>query len=133
MSLIEWRESFSIGLAEVDGEHRALIDMINALHASLGPQAGAGRIVAALGEIHARIAAHFALEERAMRQLDYAARGEHKADHERLLDELLDIMDSVESPADYDRTVLGKRLDDWFVGHFRTHDLRLHAWIAGRR
>jgi hemerythrin len=132
MSLIEWREEFTIGLPDVDHEHRELIAMINALHESLGPVADVQRIVAALGEIHARIAAHFALEEREMHKLGYAYVAEHKNDHERLLDDILDIMDAVESPANYDPEALGRRLSKWFTGHFRVQDSRLHRWLAGR-
>lgn len=108
MSLIAWRDEFTIGLPDVDHEHRELIAMINALHESLGPAADVARVVAALGEIHARIAAHFALEEREMRKLDYISVREHKDDHERLLDDILDIMDAVESPADYDPVGAGQ-------------------------
>jgi hemerythrin len=132
VSLIAWREEFTIGLPDVDHEHRELIAMINALHESLGPAAEVERIVAALGEIQARIAAHFALEEREMRRLDYISVTEHKDDHERLLDDIMEITDAVESPADYDPEAFGQRLSRWFTDHFRTHDARLHRWLAGR-
>ncbi|HLG52500.1 MAG TPA: hemerythrin family protein [Steroidobacteraceae bacterium] len=132
MNLIAWRDEFAIGLPDVDHEHRELIAMINALHESLGPDTAVEQIVAALGEIHARIAAHFALEEREMRNLKYVSLAEHKDDHERLLDDILDIMDTVESPRDYAPEALGARLSKWFTGHFRTHDSRLHRWLAGR-
>ena len=132
MSLIAWREEFTIGLPDVDHEHRELIAMINALHESLGPAAEVERIVAALGEIQARIAAHFALEEREMRRLDYISVTEHKDDHERLLDDIMEITDAVESPADYDPEAFGQRLSWWFTDHFRPHDARLHRGLAGR-
>jgi hemerythrin-like metal-binding protein len=132
VNLIEWRKEFTIGLPDVDHEHRELIAMINELHGSLGPDTGVDRIVAALGEIQGRIAAHFALEEREMLRLRYTALAEHKDDHERLLDDILDIIDGIEKPADYDADVLGRRLSSWFTGHFRTHDARLHRWLAGR-
>jgi len=41
-----------------------------------------------LGDINARICAHFALEERLMRERGYDENREHKADHDRLLDDL---------------------------------------------
>ena len=132
MSLIAWRDEFAIGLPDVDHEHREMISMINALHESLGSAVDGDRIVAALGEIHARIALHFALEEREMHRLDYIAFLDHKEDHERLLDDILDIMDSVESDAGYDPVKFGRRLSKWFTEHFRTHDARLHRWLVGR-
>ena len=36
MSLIEWKDEFSVGVAEVDLEHRDLIDLINDLHSLMG-------------------------------------------------------------------------------------------------
>jgi hemerythrin-like metal-binding protein len=133
VSPIAWREEFSVGLPDVDHEHRELIAMINELAGSLGPQSDVQAILGALGEIHARIAAHFALEEREMRQLNYSALAAHKGDHERLLDDILDIMAGVESPGGYDPALLDRRLSAWFTEHFRTHDAQLHHWLEGRR
>lgn len=129
---IAWREEYSVGLPDVDHEHRALIVMINELAGALGPQTPRATIVEALGEICSRIAAHFALEEREMRSLKYIGLGEHKRDHERLLEDILDIMADVESPGGYDPALLERRLSDWFTEHFRTHDARLHHWLARR-
>jgi hemerythrin len=61
----------------------------------LGAERSAERIEAFLGEIYARISAHFALEEKDMQARAYPERPAHKADHERLLDDLRDIMDEV--------------------------------------
>jgi hemerythrin len=133
MSTIAWQDEFATGLPDVDHEHRELIEMINELLESLGPDPGTPRIPAALGEIHARIAAHFALEEREMRRLKYVAVGAHKSDHERLLDDILDIMAEVESPGGYDSAAFARRLANWFTEHFRTHDALLHHWLVDRR
>jgi hemerythrin-like metal-binding protein len=130
---IAWRDEYSVGLPDVDHEHRVLIEMINEAAAALGPQTPSARIVEELGEICARIAAHFALEEREMRDLKYVGLGEHKRDHERLLEDILDIMADVESPRGYDAALLENRLTTWFTEHFRTHDARLHHWLAARR
>jgi len=46
-----------------------------------------------LGELYARIAAHFALKEKIMRDNGYDEYHDHKADHERLLDDIRDLMD----------------------------------------
>ncbi len=126
MSLIEWRDDFSVGVASVDLEHRELIDLINELHALIGKNASAEDVVAMLGEIFAQISAHFALEEKYMLDSRYPRREEHKADHELLLDELRDIMDLVDEDGSYDEHGLSQDLQRWFTEHFRTHDALLH-------
>jgi hemerythrin len=126
MTLIEWKDEFSVGVASVDLEHRDLIDLINDLHGMMGKDASQDQVVSALGEIYAQISAHFALEEKLMRDTEYESLADHKEDHESLLDELRDIMDRVEDDGSYDEARLSGELNTWFTEHFRTHDAKLH-------
>jgi len=134
MQLIEWRDEFSIGLPEVDHDHRRLIAEINQLHEMIRSGQEVAALSVSLGGIQTAIAAHFALEEKDMASLGYDQLATHKADHERLLDDILDVIDDVCDGARYDPSALATRLSDWFGIHFRTHDARLHAWLvhAGR-
>ena len=79
MTLIAWRTDFETGIPDVDHEHRALIALINELPAALdaGPGVAARDV---LGDIHAGISAHFALEERLMRENRYDEYREHMQD-----------------------------------------------------
>ena len=126
MSLIEWKDEFSVGVTEVDLEHRDLIDLINDLHAVMGAGATQDKVVDTLGEIYTQISAHFALEEKFMRNSKYPAYPSHKEDHEILLDQLRDIMDRVEDDGSFDEERLSAELEKWFSDHFRTHDSKLH-------
>lgn len=126
MSLITWKDQFSLGIDQVDFEHREMIELINELDASMTRNESHARVVDTLGEIYARIAAHFALEEKIMRDSRYDGYAVHKQDHELLLDGLLDVIDSVDAEGRYDRAALSEELDKWFSDHFRTHDARLH-------
>lgn len=130
MPLIAWDEKFSVGIAAVDHEHRALIALVNEAHARLGHPDAVVDVEDVLGEIYARIAAHFALEERLMQERRYDDYAAHKADHERLLDEIRDIMDDVEDYGIYDAPRLARRLAEWFSVHFQTHDARLHRNLS---
>jgi hemerythrin len=133
MSVLQWQDRFSIGIAEVDHEHRELIQLINDLHAALGGDRSQERVEEFLGEILARIAAHFALEEKSMVALVYPERGAHKQDHERLLDEIRDIMDDVNDRGILDEARFSERLSAWFGDHFASFDERLHRYLVGRK
>jgi hemerythrin len=126
MSLITWKDEFSVGVAAVDLEHRELIELINVLDADIQQYATQTTVMETLGEIYARIAAHFALEEKIMREAGYGGFATHKQDHELLLDELLDVIDSVDEAGRYDRAGLSRGLERWFSDHFQTHDAKLH-------
>ena len=133
MALIEWRDDFRIGIESVDYEHRQLIDLINELDQSLSQDAGKDAVSDFLGEVDAQISAHFALEEREMRDLGYRDYADHKADHERLLDEIRDVAEAFEANAyaDY-RKLLATHLETWFTEHFRTKDAQLHHFLKHR-
>lgn len=126
MSIIEWDDNYSIGVDAVDHEHRELIGLVNEAHERLMYTGEDGEVMDFLGEIYARISAHFALEEQLMRVKNYDHFEAHKSDHERLLDEIRDIMDDYEDDAFFSEAQLATRLRVWFTQHFRTHDARLH-------
>ncbi|MCC7045484.1 MAG: hemerythrin family protein [Alphaproteobacteria bacterium] len=131
MALLEWRQQFTIGVAEVDYEHRELIKLINHLHQTMVEGSPEPRIASFLAEIHEAIAAHFALEEKIMRDSRYQLYDEHKEDHEALLDEIREIMEGFDS-GDYaaGKADLGGTLSAWFGRHFQTHDARLHRALG---
>lgn len=127
MPLIAWHDGFLTGIASLDHEHREMIELLNDMADSVLPEGDAERVADFLGEVYAKIQAHFALEERIMRAHRYAGLATHKADHERLLDELREIMESQEDDAGFDyREALSIRLRDWFMVHFHEQDAKLH-------
>ena len=130
MSLLQWKSEYAIGIEAVDHEHREMIDLINGLHDSLSEPDTEITIAEFLGEIYAKIAAHFALEERVMRERGYDEFADHKADHERLLDDIREIMDDYELRGTFDDDTLATRLRDWFGTHFSTKDARLHKYLG---
>jgi len=130
--LIQWQDKFRTGVEAIDHEHRQLVDLINRVDAEFAARDRAST-AHLLGELLAAISAHFALEERVMQENRYAGYREHKDDHERLLDDIRDIMEDAEHgrPESY-REALAPRLDTWFSRHFQTLDAKLHAKIGPR-
>ena len=126
MALIEWKDCYSVGVAAVDYEHRELIDLINRVHEDLSAGRPEFGISAFLGEIFRGISAHFALEERFMRERSYDQFSEHKQAHEELLEEIRNIMEDYQANPEAASRRLSGQLDSWFTQHFKTHDARLH-------
>ena len=126
MTLIEWRDDFCTGMAGVDFEHQQLIEQVNSIYALIDNKADKDSVVNGLGDIYGSISAHFALEERMMERHGYDQYELHRADHERLLDEIRDITDEFEHSTSLDEDRFKQRLNAWFQDHFKTHDSRLH-------
>lgn len=88
---IQWSSSYSVGIAEMDNQHRKLIDMINDLHAAL--KKGAGQSV--LGDIFARLLTyvdyHFKLEEQTMAKAKFKGLQAHQKVHQDFVNKVVDM------------------------------------------
>lgn len=127
MALLQWKDRFSLGIDAIDHEHRSLIELINKLHEEMHGNATQDTIEAFFGDLLMHISAHFALEERIMREQKYDQYPAHKQDHEWLLDDLRDMMDSATVENRANAEALSDRLESWFTRHFETHDARLYG------
>lgn len=130
MKFIEWNDKFSVGIASVDHEHRQLIELIGAFQRKIEKDDSVDTKLEYLGETYAQISAHFALEEKLMREFQYERYEDHKADHEKLLDQLRDIMDATEDDLEIDNDTLGTKLETWFSRHFQEKDAHLHGKLG---
>ena len=130
MKYLKWEEQYSVGIDAVDYEHQNLMDMINTIYAELEDQRDVLEIERTMSDVHAEIAAHFALEERLMRNADYEEYAEHKNDHEDLLDQIRCMMDAITTDPEPALDMLSEKLSDWFSGHFATFDARLHSKLG---
>jgi hemerythrin len=83
-AFMAWSDSFSVGVAKFDEEHKQLIGQINEMHDSVR----AGVTSEVLGRISdaliAHTLAHFEHEERYFDELRYPRAGVHRAMHEHL-------------------------------------------------
>lgn len=97
MPYLEWNPAFDTGIAGIDYEHHRLVDMLNEIHELMLRDAGPGQIAAILADLHALASAHFALEEKIMRDQAYPGLAGRRDTHYRLLDQVREIMDAYET------------------------------------
>ena len=129
MTLLSWKDEFATGIESVDFEHREMIALINDLHAEMVGRKDSDSIEQFLGDVHAAISAHFALEERIMQRSGYHEYLAHKENHEELLDQIRDLMDMQHEDADAGLALLQRQLANWFEVHFASFDARLHGQL----
>lgn len=129
MPPIEWKPEYSVGDPAIDHEHQELVELVNSAAAAILERRPGTDIDRAFGDLFRAVTSHFALEEEQMRGAAYDQLNPHKADHERLLDELRDLMEASTRPEDAAER-LTRTLEAWFSDHFRTHDARLHRHLG---
>ena len=85
---ITWDSSFETGIADVDAQHRRLVDIINSLVDAIGhaPKSALKDIVVQLKD-YAQY--HFQTEEKIMEEAGYAGLAEHRDEHAMFVDQIL--------------------------------------------
>jgi hemerythrin len=129
-SEIEWSPDFLIGIEELDFEHKTLIENINRLHRKLASHDDIDEIRDTMGDIHVHMQSHFALEEHLMLENDYPHYIEHKAEHNKLLDMLIEQMVKFGSASDtVDTQAVEDKLKHWIVFHIVNSDRKMSQMI----
>lgn len=125
MILVQWKDDYSVGAERVDDEHKALIERINRLYDRLMNEDDPAAVSVFFESLTNVISIHFALEERFLREHGYEKLPQQREDFERLLDEILGLLDEFDRNEETDRENLAARLDGWLSSHSETHDARL--------
>jgi hemerythrin len=132
MPLLTWKSEFAVGVESVDFEHEQMIKLINEIYDEMKTRKDADSIEQFMGDVHFSISAHFALEEKLMREAAYPEYEAHKEEHEGLLEQIRDLMDKFALDPDKGFDLLQEKLSDWFEHHFATFDARLHGQLENR-
>jgi len=128
MSLSSLKGSLRTGIDSLDYEHRKLVGVMEELCESFDRAGSAHEVSNLFGELYTKASAHFALEEHLMREKEYAFYDAHKADHERLLDQIRHMMEAYEDGMCRDcGTSLRTCLEAWLAGHVTDADTRLRT------
>ena len=124
--LLEWSDAYLIGVDSLDREHLDLFARVNELNAQLARHEDKSRIEETLGEIHSRMMAHFALEEKFMRDTDFPNYARHKREHERFLSNIVEVIEEFRKVPGlgYSESLMAE-LKHWIINHVLTSDQEL--------
>ena len=133
-TLFEWDDSFLIGIEELDHEHKRLIEDINRLHAELARRQEKPEIEKCLGDIWARMQAHFALEEHVMKEHGYRYFNQHKREHDELLDSYTESMTQFLSDTTGSASqAMEAKLKHWVIDHIATSDKKMSLMVKNKK
>lgn len=122
---LKWSENLSVGIPEIDNEHRAFISLVNALNQAIADRMELPEIQKRMHTILEDAAQHFTLEERLFEQWHYPDASEHAKKHAQLLRELKSIMSRFDSVSvEYEWIAAGLKVKDLLVDHLLIEDMK---------
>ncbi|MDD3610082.1 MAG: bacteriohemerythrin [Halothiobacillaceae bacterium] len=120
--LIEWQDDLSVGIDEIDSQHKTLVDIVNELHQAVAERRGKEVMQEILDRLDEYTRIHFATEESLMRIFHYPAYETHKETHDQLIDQLRHIRKDFEEGHGGVTFELMQVLKNWLVKHIQHSD-----------
>jgi len=126
--LLMWTENLSVGVKDLDDDHKQLIAMINNLHTEIEAVGATGKlnrktIEKALRRLHDYTKGHCEREELYFFQTGYPCQESHRQEHLKLIEMLAGMTERFhDSTSPQDATEIMQSVYDWVTGHIYVTD-----------
>ena len=130
MKDIVWGHVLSVGVDEIDEDHRKLVNVFNILNHAVTDGESSEYLAAVLEELVNCTVWHFSHEERLMLKYGYQELEEHKAEHQELIKSAKELQREI---LQTDKPVADEHvefLERWLTEHILTADMRLGSYLS---
>jgi hemerythrin len=127
--LLEWSDSYKVGIQEVDEQHKELVGMLNALHQAIVEHHAKEASRKILDQLADYTRTHFLLEESLMRVTHYPGFEAHKQQHEELIRQVVDLQHKLDTGGATITFELLHFLKVWLAQHINETDKRFGAFF----
>ncbi len=126
-----WKDNFSIGIPEIDKQHKELCDKIDELYAACSQGKAAAEISKTLDFLASYTVKHFADEERLQQKINYPKFMQHKAKHTDFAKQVAKLKSDLAASGMKTATVISvnNTISSWLVEHIMKEDKQLKDYI----
>ncbi|MDE2585736.1 MAG: hemerythrin family protein [Betaproteobacteria bacterium] len=129
--LFTWNNEFSVGIQEVDEQHKMLVGLLNQLHEAIRDHHGSDTSRQILDRLAEYTRTHFTLEESLMRVTNYPEFPPHKQQHEELIGQIKALQEKLDSGKATISFELLHFLKIWLMKHINETDKRFARHFLG--
>lgn len=128
MTIIPWSDKFSIGVEQIDEQHKSLFDLINNLHSNIANGTSREALSAALDALIDYTRYHFREEEDYMFNVSYPRFEQHKQAHDNLTRQVLDFkLEFSAGRGDAEKFI--EFLFEWLTKHIMDQDKKIGKYM----
>lgn len=122
MSMFKWNENYSVGVVEIDEQHKGLVRNLNELFDAMSVGKANNVLGGILDKLIRYAQVHFATEEKYFDEFDYEFSDEHKDEHQRFAEEVLEFKKSFDAGSIVMSLEVYRFLKDWLINHMLGED-----------
>jgi hemerythrin len=124
MVFMRWSDDLSVGVGEIDDQHRKLVSLINDLHDAMLAKRGKDVLGKVLADLAAYTEYHFSTEEQYMQKFGYAGLAAHRREHQAFVAKVGEFAKGFEEGRLGLSIQVMSFLRDWVATHIKGSDLR---------
>lgn len=132
MACIEWNDDYNVGIEKFDQQHQRIVALINQIHDASESGQQRQALMTVFNSLAGYTKTHFAEEERLMQKHGYAFLEKHKAEHQRLNQELAELYRKFFTSNTPLALELFDLLNRWLFVHILSEDKQYSAFFAGK-
>ena len=130
MAIMIWNESYSVGVSELDEQHKKLIHMINEMHYAMNNDKGQEAISTIVEQMYDYMELHFSTEEGYLEQHGYLGLMAHQQEHEEFRSKARDLRERVNNGEFVLSFEIVQFLSDWLQKHIMVVDMKYTSLLA---
>jgi hemerythrin len=124
-----WNPTLSVKVKQFDDQHIKLVTMVNELHDAMKAGKGTEALGKILNGLISYTSTHFSDEERLMTQHAYPEAAAHKAEHAKLVKQVLELQTNFKAGKAILTLDVMMFLKDWLVKHIQGDDKKYGAYL----
>jgi len=121
---LEWKEVYSVGVKEIDGQHQKIFTLLNKLNDAFATKNQGNDYEAIIMEMIDYADYHFSTEEKYFDKFQYPERDTHKSQHDEYKNKVFDFHRRLIEKGDADNLLLDllNFVEDWWIYHINEID-----------
>ena len=132
MALIEWDDSYIVGIGQIDAEHRNIAQLLNSIAEAMKAEPTREETGKLLDELIECTDSHFKSEEKLFLDHHYPRYEEHKKEHDNLRYAASRLQAKIRQGIMELNSDTLTFLVDWFLNHIPTADKSSASFLRGR-
>jgi hemerythrin-like metal-binding protein len=126
---IHWTERISVGVKDIDDQHKHLIGIANKLIRALHSGLADKMVAPIIRSLREYTVYHFRDEEKFMRDMGFPHLAEHHREHQALTARVKEYQDALYRKQDIRPTEIRDFIKDWLINHILRSDGRIADFV----
>lgn len=130
--MIKWTDELSVGVVEIDNQHKELISRVSGLLSAMSKGKGKSEVAETLDFLADYVVVHFNTEERIMKEREYPGLDHHRRQHAVFSEKVSELRERLnrDGPSSLLAIRSQRLLADWLTNHISVTDSALGSFLT---